>query len=438
MNPFDILSRSLPRSVDTQFPRDTSLASEAADTSGMPSAMDSFDALLEGLSERPCREGESVQLLDGRDRLHRVMDVSPLDTATPGIGNAVFVLLEGLLPRVLPQVTPATSDGNAQLSDASSQLMFQEAQQLQENSDLLNSSVQPRIRVAVQHQETHFKPVVEAPVMEANHEEKGQLESAPEFISPDKLVGKVTKTAHPGHQNPTRDPLPQTVMAAVPEEQVEKQITAKDRSIGTIAERLDGRKNTFSNGVQSESTNPPPATLQRLASFVRTEIRSMVNEAAQHATATDQVAHVLSIKASDSALRLLNLQLHPADLGVVTIKMRLAGDSLEMELHTEKEETAQLLRHDSEKLSALLRGSGYRPDTIIIQVSDIAAQDRASTQRQQSDTQLQGQSFQQGGASQEGHSRDREKQYASTRAETPKDHAEERIPGSRNSGGVYL
>ncbi|WP_165820236.1 flagellar hook-length control protein FliK [Microvirga sp. KLBC 81] len=417
--------------------RDGSATSESGDANGMLPEADSFDTLLEGLSGRHRRDGKNAPLPDECDVLNLIADLDPPHSAGSETSNPVFVLLEGLLPRVLPQAPSAGSDDKAQSSDAASQLMPSETQQIQDSGDLLGSPVQQRVTVAVQHQETHFKPVIEASVTEADIKDERQ-ESASEFASVDKFMDRPSKAVHPRHQDLTRYPLPQEAATPVDEEQVEEQNLDKDQSLKAAAERLEARKSAPSSAAQTEGASIPPATLQRLASSVRAEVRSMVNEAAQHAASTDRTIHMFSIKASDSALRILNLQLHPADLGVVTIKMRLAGDSLEMELHTEKEDTAQLLRNDSEKLSALLRGSGYRPDAIIIQVNGIADQDRVSPQRQQSDMQFQGQSFEQGGASQEGHSRNREKQYASTRTEPLNNRTEDGTLGSRNPGGVYL
>ncbi|WP_445502343.1 flagellar hook-length control protein FliK [Microvirga sp. G4-2] len=394
--------------------------------------------LLDGLSGGHRRDGEKAQPLDKRDVLNLISDSGPLNAAGSESSNPVLVLLEGLLPRVLPQATSGDSDDNTPSSDASGQLISLETQPMQDDGELLKSPVQQRLTVAVQHQETHFKPIIEAFVAEADLKEEGQMKNAPEFASFDKLVGQPSKVAHERQQNLTRYPLPQETVTPAAEEQDEEQSLDKGQSLNATVERLETRKNAASNPAQSEGASLPPGTLQRLASSVRDEVRSMVNEAAEHAATSDRTFPMLSIKASDGALRILNLQLHPADLGVVTVKMRLAGDSLEMELHTEREETAQLLRHDSEKLSALLRGSGYRPDAITIQVNGVADQDRVSAQRQQSDMQFQGQSFQQGGANQEGHSRNRDKQYASTRTELPNNRTEERSLGNRNSGSVYL
>jgi len=146
----------------------------------------------------------------------------------------------------------------------------------------------------------------------------------------------------------------------------------------------------------------------------------------------------MSVKASSAVLRVLNLQLQPAELGVVTIRMRLAGESLEMELHVEREETAQLLRNDSEKLSALLRGSGYRPDSINIQVGDAAAQDRAAAHRQSSDFGSQSQSFHQSQAGQDGGHGHRDGQHANERAEVRSNASESSTVRSHNPDSVYL
>ncbi|VUD74985.1 hypothetical protein MET9862_05622 [Methylobacterium symbioticum] len=70
---------------------------------------------------------------------------------------------------------------------------------------------------------------------------------------------------------------------------------------------------------------------------------------------------------AEGPLRLLTLQLHPADLGAVVVRMRLQDGRLEMNLQASREETADLLRKDREALGELLRGAGYRPDIVTIQ-----------------------------------------------------------------------
>jgi flagellar hook-length control protein FliK len=132
----------------------------------------------------------------------------------------------------------------------------------------------------------------------------------------------------------------------------------------------------------------------------------------------------------------LNLQLNPVELGLVMIKMRLSGDSLEMELQVEKEETAELLRNDAEKLSGLLKNSGYRPDMITIQSTDPTTHDRNTFHRPQQESQ--DQNFHDTAAGQGDPSERRHGSYEAEQAELRDEPKEDLDPGRRSSGGVYL
>ncbi|WP_264050769.1 flagellar hook-length control protein FliK [Methylobacterium flocculans] len=68
----------------------------------------------------------------------------------------------------------------------------------------------------------------------------------------------------------------------------------------------------------------------------------------------------------DGPLRLLTLQLHPADLGTVLVRMRLRDGQLEMSLQASREDTAALLREGGEILTELLRQGGYQPERLTI------------------------------------------------------------------------
>lgn len=68
----------------------------------------------------------------------------------------------------------------------------------------------------------------------------------------------------------------------------------------------------------------------------------------------------------EGPLRLLTLQLHPADLGIVLVRMRLRDGQIEMNLHAAREETATLLREGGEVLADLLRQGGYQPERVTI------------------------------------------------------------------------
>ncbi|WP_414473342.1 flagellar hook-length control protein FliK [Microvirga sp. M2] len=297
--------------------------------------------------------------------------------------------------------------------------------------------------IAVRHQETHFKPVLENFETGLTSDDPVEGEVSPEVELGNSLPRKSPASGAPEWRGPAKavhgssQPIP--VMQDLPGdggsgEDVPAAHPIARRASGTPELRNEIVANT---AKPEDPVSLPAETLHRIASAVRSDLRAISGSAPPQSLPGSEAIHSFSIKASESALRVLHLQLHPADLGSVTIKMRLAGESLEMELHVEREETAQLLRHDSEKLSALLRGSGYRPDVISVQVTDGAVQDRAAP-RPHGDMQMNGQSFQHGGAGQGGQSRDQEKPYASTRAEHHRNVEEDRGPDGHRSGGVYL
>ena len=71
---------------------------------------------------------------------------------------------------------------------------------------------------------------------------------------------------------------------------------------------------------------------------------------------------------SDAPVRTLLIQLQPADLGTVTVKMSLKDDALELHIEASQHETAQRLHQDQEALLKALRTAGYVVDGVAVRV----------------------------------------------------------------------
>jgi chemotaxis protein MotD len=67
-------------------------------------------------------------------------------------------------------------------------------------------------------------------------------------------------------------------------------------------------------------------------------------------------------------LNILHVALQPADLGNVTVRLRLAGDVLEVRVVAERKDTADLLRHDRDQLTKLLASHGYDVTSLSIEI----------------------------------------------------------------------
>jgi hypothetical protein len=69
-----------------------------------------------------------------------------------------------------------------------------------------------------------------------------------------------------------------------------------------------------------------------------------------------------------SAVKVLHIQLQPADLGTVTVRMSLRRDVLEVQLDVSRQDTAHLMRQDREILSKVLQSAGYVLDGLTVHV----------------------------------------------------------------------
>ena len=70
---------------------------------------------------------------------------------------------------------------------------------------------------------------------------------------------------------------------------------------------------------------------------------------------------------------MLKIELHPAELGMVTASLRLAGEQLSIELKPETHEAYRRLTADSEAIVKSLRGLGFDVDKVAILQPSIAA-----------------------------------------------------------------
>jgi len=62
----------------------------------------------------------------------------------------------------------------------------------------------------------------------------------------------------------------------------------------------------------------------------------------------------------------MTLELDPPNLGSVTVKMRLAGDSVEIHLTADRYETTQMLRQERGALTDAMQSAGYTFDIAAI------------------------------------------------------------------------
>lgn len=120
--------------------------------------------------------------------------------------------------------------------------------------------------------------------------------------------------------------------------------------------------------VREQETHFEPVqqvtTLQKIVDRMATDLPAVASpEGARAADAPGLEAH----KAADSRpVRMMTLELDPPNLGSVTVKMRLAGDSVEIHLTADRYETTQMLRQERGALTDAMQSAGYTFDIAAI------------------------------------------------------------------------
>lgn len=80
----------------------------------------------------------------------------------------------------------------------------------------------------------------------------------------------------------------------------------------------------------------------------------------------------LAAQIGTAPLHTMKLQLHPAELGMVTANLRFAGDQLQVELQVENQDAYDRLKGDGEAIVKSLRALGYEIDQVSVQQPQIA------------------------------------------------------------------
>lgn len=238
----------------------------------------------------------------------------------------------------------------------------------------------PTMKASVIHQEGHFKPVTAA--SEKNFFNLQHSQAQDEVMQ---------------MEDPTKHPSAQFGGSGAHDESLdgrEQNLAAVKAAVVPAKDKVDG--------VNSTATY----ILQRVAEAVLAEAKELSGAGRPEAVKAKTDVFSPTFRGPEGVIRILNVEIHPAELGPVTVKMRLSGDRLEMELQARSVETAELLKRDSEKLSSLLRTAGYKPDvlTILLIGNEAQQQDASLAQRQQSFSQSHSQfgGYQQGDGGSDG------------------------------------
>ena len=144
--------------------------------------------------------------------------------------------------------------------------------------------------------------------------------------------------------------------------------------------------------VREQETHFEPVPQLTLLQKIVDRISPDLAQAPQPASRAADVALPDIHQKGDTPVRMLTLQLDPPSMGTVTVRMRLAGDAVEVRLSADRQDTTQLLRQEQSALVDAMQSAGYTFDIASI---DHSAGSNANPNPGQSHTQSDQQQSQQ-------------------------------------------
>jgi chemotaxis protein MotD len=155
------------------------------------------------------------------------------------------------------------------------------------------------------------------------------------------------------------------------------------------ASARDALPETTKVTVVQQETHLPPAQFnapQQVANAVVAELKETPAATAAADLATSQG------NAPDQPLRILTINLEPPTLGNVTVRLRLVGTEVSVQLAAERRDTSQMLDQQRDSIRDLMQSAGYVADVAPVQHGSLDGFQSGSGQSQsQAQAQLAGQ-----------------------------------------------
>lgn len=338
------------------------LVREATSTAGAPrepglwSVLDGLTGPSEAgsvvVADRHETEAESVDHSSTRDEPDSARAEAP----------SLLAMMPGAPPAARADGTLPGGDG-ADMPSASASLIPEAAG---ESAD--EPVAAPQMRIILR--ETHFAPVMPT--------DPRRLEApAPAFsLEPTDPQGTMSPSEDRSRQPGIADPRPTLRDSkAEPQPRMEGQVQPMQEEEGQTPATRNGRADEVasvapaSGGASLPSSGnigaPAPLAAAPPSSLASGSPAEQVSTAIRHA-GTSPLANGMPMGPSGGPVRILEIQLNPMELGVVTVRLRNGRDGLEIRVQAARAETAQLLAQDRSALLASLSDQGHVPADLTI------------------------------------------------------------------------
>gem|GEM_PF-5336184 len=121
------------------------------------------------------------------------------------------------------------------------------------------------------------------------------------------------------------------------------------------------------SGVGSPQSAPATPAASVLPQVVD-RITTMLSQPSGDTPDTSAKGTTAAAPSAGSQLKVLRIELQPAELGTIEVHLSLREDALELKLDASRAETATLIARDKDTLANMLRSAGYLIDGLTVQV----------------------------------------------------------------------
>lgn len=129
--------------------------------------------------------------------------------------------------------------------------------------------------------------------------------------------------------------------------------------------------------VPAPAATQPAAAIASFASGIADALAALPAESAAPASPK------IELRSATVPMQSLKIQLHPAELGVVTARLRLVGDGLEVHIQVETAKAYRELSDDTDGITRALQAIGLRVESVTVQApAPSQSPDRAGTGQQ--------------------------------------------------------
>lgn len=434
------ISRGLPAAAQALDSAPNRRANGTADEAGFEEALQ--ESAAEKTNSAP---GEETQGEDGAWRPIRWTLPHQMDTqdalpqeAEPAEGDASATdpaLTDPALPANPAQATetPAAPPAAAKADHAA----------IPANSDAETTGEQAN--TAGKSGTTPAQPELPAPELPANAAAAAQTAGASQAAAaqPAPLAGDRARerSAPASALNQPARALPEAASAtakahaALGEKAVSRTPEEQPIQTGRGESQTRGGGETLLRDGPQQQQQPQPEI--RVVSIQRAPAPAASSEqaAATQRAAAGEAAHLQTTQQGEAGrmVQTLKIQLQPAELGLVTARLRIVADQLTVDLQVENAEARHRLSTDSESIVKALRSLGYDIDRVTVQQSAPGGQSNTATGGNTRDGSFQSMNGQNDGDLSRGGNGER-----SSREQSGRDGRQAQDGGDATNNGLYI